>query len=349
MNFDILRKHNEMPGAKKVFFVPINTGQLDLYEGFMANGFELYSLNFGGIKGWSESVYMKRRGEMDSVFLKACDDIRPDWVYMMLDSARLSPGAIKKAKKILPNAIFTNWTGDVRREPKPFVVELGKIVDITLIVSTGQLEQYRRHGLNRVEFLQAGIDTGKFFRMSEKEREVLRKELKHDVVFCAHNTTAHPGSAQRNEIGIKLSKLYGSRCALYGGGWKKCKASARGPIPYFDQNKVYNGSKIVISINNYNDIEMYFSARQLAAMGSGTITVSRYIPGLEKYFDNGHDLVWFTTTDECMKLVDYYLKNEDEARQIGINGAKKIQECHSRVEFVRKIATQLGFLGQKEL
>jgi len=345
MNLNILKKHNDVPGAKKVFFVPLNTGQVDLYDAFMCHGFELYSLNFAN--NWNPREYIaKHTTAMGKIFLQACKDIQPDWVYFMMDHPTIPPEFIRTAKKSLPNAIFTNWTGDIRKEPKPGVLEVGKIVDITLIVSTGQIDLYKRHGLKNVEFLQAGIDTDRFFRMSEDDREKLRKKLKHDIVFCANNTNVHPGSPIRNEIGSKLSALFGSRCALYGSGWNKCKKSARGRIPYFEQNTVYNGSKIVISSNNFNDVAMYFSARQLAAMAAGTLTVSNYIPGLEKYFNNKHDLVWFKSAEQCIELVKYYLKHENEARQIGINGSKKVKEFHSRPAFIKKIATRLGFLEE---
>ena len=340
MSTDVLRKHNDIPGAKKVFFVPICTGQLDLYNAFIANSFELHSLNFDP----SQKKYIKEnKSTIGNVFLEACKKIKPDWVYFMLDAETLPLNVIKLAKEALPNTIFTNWTGDVREKPKQFVAELGKVVDITLIVSTGQLDMYRNNGLKRVEFLQAGIDTEKFFRMSENDRKNIYDQLGHDIVFCANNSSHFPGALLRGEVASRLSKLYSKRFGLYGGGWEH-RNSTRGSITYFVQNRVYNGSKIVISINNFNDVEMYFSARQLAAMGSGTLTISAYVPGLERYFDNNHDLVWFKSADECMDLVQYYLKHEDEARQIGINGAKKIQEFHSRVEFIKRLATRLGFL-----
>jgi glycosyltransferase involved in cell wall biosynthesis len=341
MNLNVLRRHNSIPNAKKVLFVPINTLMVDYYDAFMDNGFELYSINFEG--NWDHKKYLSAQPKMEQIFLKACENIKPDWVFMILDRPLLSAAIIKGARKILPNAIFTNWTGDVRDEPKPGVVEVGKAVDITLIVSTGQIELYKQHGLDRVEFLQTGVNVQKFFRMAEGKREKLRKELKHDVVFCANNSKSYPGAALRKEVAVRLQKLLGARFAVYGRSWSFLKTSAHKPIPYNDQNRVYNGSKIVISINNYNDVPMYFSARQLNAMAAGTLAISCYIPGLEKYFDNGEDLVWFKSSDECVELVKYYLKNEDEAKRIGINGSKKVLEHHIKKARIKEMSSRLGF------
>ncbi len=249
MNINILRKHNDNPTAKKVLFVPIHTWMFDYYEAFINNDFELYSLNFGDAKNkWDGKKYISSLiPAMDQVFLKACEDIKPDWVFLKMDKSWLSPQIIKEAKALLPNTVFTNWTGDVRKEPKPGIVELGKVVDITLIVSTGQIDLYKKYGLDCVEYLQTGVKPC-FFPLSEDERERLRKELKHDIVFCANNAGAHPGAPLRKEVASKLHDVFGKRFAVYGGGWNKHKNSCRKRIAYDDQQKVYNGCPMLWSI-----------------------------------------------------------------------------------------------------
>lgn len=341
MNLNIIRKHNDLPEAPKVFFVPVNTLMVDYYKAFMDNGFELHTLNFEG--KWDPKQYLsKYQPVMEQKFLQACKNIKPDWVFMLMDQPLISTKTIQQAKKILPKALFTNWTGDVRAGPKPGVLELGKVVDITLIVSTGQIELYKSLGFKDVKFLQAGVNVNAF--MPLPNREQLRKKYNHDIVFCANNHGSYPGAGIRRDVATKLSKIYGNRFAVYGRNWDKfCRASARKPIPYNDQNIVYNGSKIVISANNFNDIDMYFSARQLNGMASGTLTVSCYIPGLEKYFENKKDLVWFKSADECVELVKYYLAHEDEAEEIGMNGSKKVLKHHTKYARIKEISKELGF------
>jgi len=341
MDINILKRHNTIPGAKKVLFVPLNTLMVDYYEAFMDNNFELYSMNYA--EKWKALEYTPViKDAVEQMFIKACEDIQPDWVFLLLDHPHLSVGSIQKAKAMCPNAIFTNWTGDIRSGIKPGVEVIGKVVDITLIVSTGQIEMYKSCGLKRVEFLQTGYNVQKHFPLPETERAKLRKELKHDVVFCAHNGGDYPGAPLRREVAARLSEIYGRRFGLYGNRWNHLE-SARGSIPYPEQNKVYNGSKVIISINNFNDVDMYFSARQLNAMVSGTITVSCYIPGLETYFENGKDLVWFHTADECIELVKYYLEHEDEARKIGESGSEKVAKYHTKFARIKEMKARLGF------
>jgi hypothetical protein len=343
MRTNIFKKHNSLPGAKKVFFVPVNTGETELYEAFIKNGFELYSLNYEGDFTYEEyNKNHKNRIEQD--FLKHCQDIQPEWVSLRMHSDLLTPHVIQNAKNLLPNTIFSNWTGDVRVPPKHHFLEIGKVIDISLIVSTGHVDLYKKHGLKHVKFVQAGIDTNRFYVRSNEEREKLRAELKHDISFCANYYEGFPGFDLRNKVVVRLSELFGDRFAIYGTGWNHIKNSYRDHSEYDDQNKIYNGSKIVISVNNFNDVDMYFSRRQLNAMACGTITVSCYIPGLENYFENKKDLVWFKSVDECVNLVKYYLDHEDDARQIGLNGAEKIINCHSQYHFVRDMAKAVGML-----
>jgi len=320
--------------------------QFGMYDAFIDNGLETYVLNFGKnsfSKREYVDGYIEQAGE---IFIETCEIYKPDWVHMPLEkSGFLTLDAIKIAKKKLPNAIFTNWAGDIRSEPIQFFLEMAKIVDVPLICSKGQLDPYKSAGCKNVQYWQAGIDHRRFYRFDHKKRVELYNKFEHDVVFCANNSPRFPGSSIRKEVVVKLNKKIGKKFVVYGTGWKKIiPDSSRDRSQYFEQGNIYNGSKIVISINNFNDVEMYFSARQLIAMASGTLTVSHYIPGLEEYFTNGKDLVWFENADECVDLVEYYLEHEEEAEKIAINGSAKVLSEHSWTERVKELGTRIGIL-----
>jgi len=229
----------------------------------------------------------------------------------------------------------------------PFFIELSEIIDFTFISNVGQLDLYRKNGCKNVDYWQYGVDVNKAKPLSTKEKDVLKSKYNHDIVFCANSYDGFPGYYIRKSIVSEVYKKYGSRFAIYGNGWDTiAKNSSKPNIKYFEQNNVYNSSKIVLSINNFNDIEMYFSGRQLLAMASGTLTLSHYIPGLERYFENGKDLVWFKTEDECMKLIDYYLNNEGEAKRIGLNGSAKVLKEHSYEARIKELGIKLGFINE---
>ena len=72
-------------------------------------------------------------------------------------------------------------------------------------------------------------------------------------------------------------------------------------------------------------------------MASGTATVSRYVPGMEEYFTNGKDILWFKTVEECIDLCKYYLLHNKEAKQIGCAGAKIVKENFSYYSTVKDL------------
>jgi len=345
---NILKKHNDLPQAQKVLFVPVNTRHNGMPQGFVNNGFQTYSINIDNPR-LDRNKYKVEGGikEIGELLIETCKNLQPNWVHIPTSK----PGLIelkdvKEAKKVC-GAIFTSWAGDVREEPLPFFIELSEIIDFTFISNVGQLDLYRKNGCKNVDYWQYGVDVNKAKPLSTKEKDVLKSKYNHDIVFCANSYDGFPGYYIRKSIVSEVYKKYGSRFAIYGNGWDTiAKNSSKPNIKYFEQNNVYNSSKIVLSINNFNDIEMYFSGRQLLAMASGTLTLSHYIPGLERYFENGKDLVWFKTEDECMKLIDYYLNNEGEAKRIGLNGSAKVLKEHSYEARIKELGIKLGFINE---
>jgi hypothetical protein len=93
---------------------------------------------------------------------------------------------------------------------------------------------------------------------------------------------------------------------------------------------------------------MYFSDRQLITMASGTPVVCKYIPGLERYFENKKDVAWFNSIDECVGLVSYYLQHPEEAAAMGKSGAKKAIEQHSYQIRVKELAMRIGLIKSSE-
>ena len=132
-----------------------------------------------------------------------------------------------------------------------------------------------------------------------------------------------------------FNKNFGNRFCAYGVGY----INSKGNMNFFKQNDIYNGAKIILSINHFNDVELYFSDRQLISMASGTLTLCHYIPGLEKYFKNKEELVWFKTEEEALELANYYLNSnhQEEVEYIGKNGSKKVLEEHSYFCRVQKL------------
>ena len=55
----------------------------------------------------------------------------------------------------------------------------------------------------------------------------------------------------------------------------------------------------------------------------------RYFPGLEDVFTDGEHLAWFTTQDEAVEKVQYYLENEVEWSKIAQCGSEIVRQKHT--------------------
>jgi spore maturation protein CgeB len=344
-NFNVYKNHNINKDGKKVLYLPANSKvifQTGMENAFKDNGFNLRTFDFRN--------FFSRNGsaKTNQTLKQICKDFQPDWIHMQLQFTGLISGnVIKEIKSFLPNTIITNWTGDVRAAAQKYFIEISKYVDLSLISSEGQLKLYRDAGCKNVAYWQIGVDPGKFHPLSDDIREKMSNKYKSHIVFCASHSTHFPDSKFRTQIVKEFSSKFGSRFSFYGEGWPRSFGSSKkGRIDYYKQNELYNGSKIILSVNHFNNIEMYFSDRQLISMASGTLTLSHYIPGLERYFENKKDLVWFRSVDECVQLAKYYLANPDEAREIGKRGAKKVLEQHSYYTRAKELAIRIGMVKE---
>ena len=327
-------------GGPKVLYLPLNNlhiRQTGMEKAFVDLGFDLCSFDFflAGKLGNHELA--------NKLFLEVSRSFKPDWIHMQLQFCNvIETSTMRIIRQENKNAIITNWTGDVRNEAMENFVKMAPFVDKSLISSEGQLALYRQAGCKNLEYWQVGVNTKDFYIMSEIEKLKCKKKYDHKIAFCAGhkpNYQMFPGSIERFQVANSVIKKYGNTFGLYGPGWPN--KMNRGIATYYEQLQIYNASEIALSINKYNDLQKYFSDRQLICMACGPLVISRYIPHMETFFENNKHLVWYKTIPECMDKIDYYLKNPQKAKEIGINGAKHIAEKHSYLTRLKELKERL--------
>lgn len=84
--------------------------------------------------------------------------------------------------------------------------------------------------------------------------------------------------------------------------------------------QVCASSAIVLGINTVNSVELYFSNRTFLTLASGGFHLTEYVPHLEEMFENRRHLVWYHSVEECLTLVDYYLKRPAARARIAKHG-----------------------------
>ena len=77
--------------------------------------------------------------------------------------------------------------------------------------------------------------------------------------------------------------------------------------------------------------------RALDIMGSRGVLLSNFQPELAEYFNDGQDLILYSSMEEAVDKAVYYLKHDDARRQLALNGYEKIKEYFTYEDRIQKM------------
>jgi spore maturation protein CgeB len=188
------------------------------------------------------------------------------------------------------------------------LVRYGALVDYLFITNKGQLEELRSLGVKNPIYCMQGCDRN-------LHRKIVTRNDKwaSDVAFIGR-----PGI---NRMGLLQAVNRNYHLKTWGGQWRKfdltCLKTRVYPKEYA---KICHAAKIVLGCDQAFGVEGYFSNRTWITLGCGGFLLTNYNPGLENIFKKGEHLEWYHNREECIELIDYYLKHEDRRKQIAENG-----------------------------
>ena len=92
--------------------------------------------------------------------------------------------------------------------------------------------------------------------------------------------------------------------------------------PVFDEaREIYNQAPIGLNWSSLQDL----TARVFELLGMKRLAVVNKVPDLDRFFEDGHDLVVFQTLEQAVEKVMYYLAHLDEAAAIAEQGHQAVQ------------------------
>jgi len=273
-------------------------------------------------------------GEINRMLVDQARSFKPDWVWLQLqDTNVIQPHAIQEIRKALPKCVVTHWTGDCRPSVSAYLGSIGQSTHLTLVSSVGQLPLFRAAGAQEAAYLQIGLDYEEDVLGSTRWRPDFNIP---DVVFCGgYYGGIFPGTKDRVEA-IETVRNAGIPIGIVGRGWPG-QFPVIGQCGVKDQHHVWKRARVCLSVNHFNDIELYYSDRQLISMASGTPVVCRYVPGLEKEFVHGKHCLWYRHPNELVTYVSALLKNPAEAAELGRCGKEEVVRNHTWEARYRKL------------
>ncbi|MBB6215359.1 spore maturation protein CgeB [Anaerosolibacter carboniphilus] len=117
-------------------------------------------------------------------------------------------------------------------------------------------------------------------------------------------------------------------------GFKIPKHILKGELPYEETNKVYNSAKIIIGLQNDQDM---LTSRTFEVLGSGGFLLTMPTRAVKNLFINNAHLVCSSSPEDTVNLVDYYLKDGKARQEVAQNGQREVCINHTYKERAKQI------------
>ncbi len=278
--------------------------------------------------------------EINEIFKLNVLAFNPDWVWMQLQETNIiSADTLLELKSKLPKTIFTHWTGDYRPEISSYIASICRATDHTFISSVGQIPLFLEAGAKAASYLQIGLD---------REEDVLGIpdwtppfEVP-DVVFIGNYYGSYfPIGTEQRISTIRAIQQANINIGVVGNGWPE-DINVIGNCDYKKQHHIYKRAKVAVNVNHINDVDRYYSDRQLIAMASGTPLVCWRVPGLEKEFIFNLNLpshcITFASPEEAVQAVKYLFTYPEFASAVGQTGRTEVIRNHDWINRINAAA-----------
>ena len=136
-------------------------------------------------------------------------------------------------------------------------------------------------------------------------------------------------------------KLWGNPAPLWMNAGAVTKMHQGYGVYNHDKVKAFRGASIVI--NNLHYGEMWgLNVRAFEAAGAGAFQMVDWRPGLDQLFEDGKELISFSSIADLKQKVDYWLPRKDERRDIAEAGMRRAHAEHTYALRLQLLFDTLG-------
>lgn len=154
----------------------------------------------------------------------------------------------------------------------------------------------------------------------------------YDVVFIGQNF----GNRQ---MYIDHLKSNGINVLALGRGWRD------GRVTQTQMIEIFNKAKIVLNFSSsagHHELK-FLKGRVFEIPATGAFLLTEECQELDDYFEVGNELERFTTKEEMLEKVKYYLENEEKREKIAKNGKRKVLENYTFERYLNEILIEKNY------
>jgi spore maturation protein CgeB len=277
----------------------------DYYSGSSSERFRNPILNIGH----ELKVIPLEKPGMEAELLKTVEEWKPDFLFHVPYGATLRP-EILKFISYKTYTVTIAWNGD---DEWQFATDEGhkqRIQDYNYCVTTDEraLEHYRESGYERV-FLSHWGYSPKDWRQGNGKKSV-------DVYFCGARTP------ERDRY-IRDVKDAGLPIVFEGPGYSKQKIDLPKMVKNYQRARI--GLNFTLGIKK-DHVYTQVKARNFEIPATGTFQLSEQSRGLDRFFLPGQEIETFKNSEELIKKIKLYLREEKRREEIAAGGHAAVKK-----------------------
>lgn len=296
-----------------------------LKQNYFLNDKRLYQKLIKKILSYTNFYYNMA---LQEELLKLVYQYKPDIIFCF-KTVELSEETIIRIKKDFPSIIFAHFHPDSvfnKKNYTPFFIEAIRHYDIHFVPKRNNIPFYLQHGCDNIYFTPYGADPYFHFPVPLDEGE--KSKWISDISFIGY----YERFREEHLIEIINNTIYKVR--VWGPSWVKCKVNHDRLeknlylIHERELSKAIYNSKINLAFLRKSNYDL-ITARSFEIPGAGGFMLHERTNEIEEFFTEGVNADFFSSPEECIDKINFYLNNDHLREKIALKGYKLVSQFHT--------------------
>jgi spore maturation protein CgeB len=276
--------------------------------------------------------------EMNQRLLAVAKEAAPDLSFFFLFEDQIDPETIREVGRV--GAPTVNWFADDHWRFDDFTRHFAPAFDWCVTTDRDSLPRYREIGYEQVILSQWACNRYAYDRTAES--------LDYDVTFIGQSYGERPATVARLR-----AEGFDVRC--WGFGWPE------GRIEHDEMVRVFGASRINLNLSSAflpperlpmrllrpfrgkrEERRSQIKGRTFEVPGSGGFLLTDRVAHLDDYLTPGEEIGVFTSQDDLVAQVGWWLEHEEERARAAEAGYRRVREEHTYDHRFAEIFDRIG-------